>query len=102
MRLHLAEAALDYVQERLDLETVAPVVAERVRHSLQTRLDLAHEATTATDSVEADYRGLRRAVVLVQRAELERLHDQGAASESTRRKLERQLDLEDTRYEEES
>jgi CPA1 family monovalent cation:H+ antiporter len=102
VRLHLAETALDYVQERLEREAVAPVVAERVRRSLQTRLDLAQEAAGAADSLEADYRGLRRAVVLVQRAELERLHNLDAASESTRRKLERQLDLEDARYGEES
>jgi Na+/H+ antiporter len=101
VRLRLAETGVDYVQEQLELEAVAPVVAERVQRSLQTRLDLA-EATTAGGSVEADYHGLRRAVVLVQRAELERLHDEGTASESTRRKVERQLDLEDARYREES
>jgi CPA1 family monovalent cation:H+ antiporter len=99
VRRRLAEAGLDYVQEQAGLEAVAPVVAERVRRSLQTRLDLTQEAE---GSVEADYRDLRRAVVLVQRAELERLHEEGAASESTRRKIERQLDLEDTRYGEES
>jgi monovalent cation/hydrogen antiporter len=101
-RVHLAQTALDYVQEQAEMEAVAPVVAERVRRSLQTRLELAHEVSDASGAVEADYRNLRRAVVLVQRAELERLHDQGDASEATRRKIQRQLDLEDTRYGEES
>jgi len=99
VRRQLAETGLEYVQEQIDREAVTPVVAERVQRSLQTRLDLAQEAA---GPVETDYRDLRRAVVLAQRAELERLHEQGAASESTRRKIERQLDLEDTRYGEES
>jgi len=38
----------------------------------------------------------------VQRAELERLHAEGSASESTRRRIQRQLDLEDARYGEET
>lgn len=102
VRLHLAEAGLDYVQEQVELEAVARVVADRVRRSLQTRLDLAQHASSSAVRVEADYRDLRRAVVLVQRAELERLHERGEASEFTRRRIERQLDLEDARYTEEA
>jgi hypothetical protein len=40
--------------------------------------------------------------VLVQRAELERLYAMGSASESTRRRIQRQLDLEDARYSDEA
>jgi len=72
--------------------------ADRVRQSLRARVDLAREAADATDPLDVGYRALRRAVVLVQRAELERLHAMGSASESTRRRIQRQLDLEDARY----
>ena len=98
VRLHLAEAALDYIDGQVDRETVAPVVADRVRQSLRARVELAREVAEATEPLEAGYRSLRRAVVLVQRAELERLHAAGTASEATRRRIQRQLDLEDARY----
>jgi NhaP-type Na+/H+ or K+/H+ antiporter len=101
VRLRLAQAGLDYVESQADSETVAPVVAERVRRSLQARMELARETSGGGTAAEAEYRKLRRAAVLVQRAELERLHAEGAASESTRRRIERQLDLEDARYREE-
>ncbi|MFC5006291.1 Na+/H+ antiporter [Dactylosporangium cerinum] len=101
VRVRLAEAGIDHVETQLELEAVAPVVAERVQRSLQTRLDLARETSSPAGTLDADYRQLRRAVVLVQRAELERLHSAGEASESTRRRLERHLDLEDARYGEE-
>ena len=68
---------------------------------MQTRLDLDHHAANPAGTLDTDYRDLRRAVVLVQRAELERLHDHGEASETSRRKIERQLDLEDARYDQE-
>jgi Na+/H+ antiporter len=102
VRLRLAETALDYVESQVDLEAVAPVIADRVRQSLRARVDLAREASAATDPLEAGYRNLRRAVVLVQRAELERLHAMGSAGESTRRRIQHQLDLEDARYSDEA
>jgi CPA1 family monovalent cation:H+ antiporter len=100
-RLRLAQAGLDYVECQVDVEAVAPVVAERVRRSLQVRVELAREVSDTAGSVEDEYRKLRRAVVLVQRAELARLHADGATSEAARRRVERQLDLEDARYHEE-
>lgn len=78
------------------------MIANRVRQSLRARVDLAREASAATDPLEAGYRSLRRAVVLVQRAELERLNAMGSASESTRRRIQRQLDLDDARYSDEA
>jgi CPA1 family monovalent cation:H+ antiporter len=103
-RLRLAEVGIDHVEQQSDMEVVAPVVAERVRRSLHTRLSLAREAgaSASATSLETDYQKLRRAVVLVQRAELERLHQTGEVSEANRRRLERQLDLEDARYDEET
>jgi hypothetical protein len=102
VRLHLAETALDYIDSQADEEAVTPVIADRVRQSLRARADLAREAAGATDPLDTGYRQLRREVVLVQRAELERLHAAGSASESTRRRVQRQLDLEDARYRDET
>ena len=102
IRLHLAETALDYVDSKVDGQSVAPLVADRVRQSLRARADLAREAADATDPLEAGYRELRREVVLVQRAELERLYATGSAGEGTRRRIQRQLDLEDARYRDEA
>jgi CPA1 family monovalent cation:H+ antiporter len=101
-RVRLAQVGLDHVDQLMDAETIAPVVGERVRRSLRTRLNLAREATASTGSLDDEYRHLRRTVVLVQRAELERLHETGEVSEATRRRMERQLDLEDARYDEEA
>jgi CPA1 family monovalent cation:H+ antiporter len=101
VRLRLAQAGLDYVQSQADSGSVGPVVAERVRRSLQARMELARETSGGGTAAEAEYRKLRRDAVLVQRAELDRLRAEGAASESTRRRIERQLDLEDARYREE-
>jgi CPA1 family monovalent cation:H+ antiporter len=97
VRLHLADTALDYVESRLDAEAVPAAVAERVRRSLQTRAELVRQASAA-DGLDQEYRALRRAVVAAQRAELRRLHDSGQADETVRRRIERQLDLEDARY----
>jgi CPA1 family monovalent cation:H+ antiporter len=97
VRLRLANTALEYVESRIDTETVPTVVAERVRRSLQTRAALL-EQSSSDDGLDQQYRELRREVVAAQRAELQRLHAAGQASETVRRRVERQLDLEDARY----
>jgi Na+/H+ antiporter len=97
IRVHLANTALDYVEAHIDSAAVATVVAERVRRSLQTRAELVRESSTV-DGLDGQYRALRRAVVAAQRTELDRLHDSGQASGAVRRRIERQLDLEDARY----
>jgi CPA1 family monovalent cation:H+ antiporter len=106
VRLHLAETALDYidgqVDGQVDGENVAPVIVDRMRQSLRAQVELAQAGSGMRDPRDAGYRQLRRAVVLVQRAELERLHATGAASELTRRRIQHQLDLEDARYGEEA
>ena len=43
----------------------------------------------------AAYRGLRREVITVQSAELRRLYDEHQVSDTTRRNLQHDLDLED-------
>ena len=97
VRLHLANTGLEFVESRIDGEAVPPVVAERVRRSLQARAELVQESS-AEDGLDAEYRALRRAVVAEQRRELHRLHGGGEAGDAVRRRVERQLDLEDARY----
>ncbi len=91
VRLRLTETALEYVENRVDTESIPTVVAERVRRSLQAQ-------AAAPDSIDQQYRQLRREVVAAQRAELHRLHATGQATDPVRRQLERQLDLEDARH----
>jgi Na+/H+ antiporter len=97
VRLQLANTALDYVESRIDSEAIPAVVAERVRRSLRTRAELLQESSSA-GGLDEEYRRLRRAVVATQRAELNRLYASGQTSEAVRRRVERQLDLEDARY----
>jgi CPA1 family monovalent cation:H+ antiporter len=44
------------------------------------------------------YRRVRRELVAVQSAELDRLYAQGAINDATRRRIQRELDLEDARF----
>jgi hypothetical protein len=59
------------------LDTVPPVIADRVRQSVRARVDLAWEASAANRPAGRRLPHLRRAVVLVQRAELGRLQAMG-------------------------
>jgi monovalent cation/hydrogen antiporter len=97
-RLRVAEAGLAYVDELDALETVPPVVIERVRRSLETRVELAQEHGADPAGVRQTYREVRREVVAVQSRELARLYSQGAIDAATRRRIQRQLDLDDARF----
>jgi Na+/H+ antiporter len=97
-RLRVAEAGLAYVDELEALETVPPVVIEEVRRSLETRVELAQEEGADPASVRQTYRQVRREVVAVQARELARLYSQGAIDAATRRRIQRQLDLDDARF----
>jgi CPA1 family monovalent cation:H+ antiporter len=100
-RLELAEAGLAYVEELDGLDTVAPVVLEQVRRSLRTRIEVAREDDADPAAVGRTYRGLRRDVIAVQGRELARMYAEGTIGEETRRRLQRQLDLEDARFSDE-
>jgi hypothetical protein len=76
------------------------VVLERVRRSLQTRAELARDGAGDPTEVEIGrtYREVRREVVSVQSRLLARMYADGSVGESTRRRLQRQLDVEDARF----
>ena len=50
-----------------------------------------------TESADLVYRQLRRDLIAVEAAELQRLYDDQAISDTTRRRLQRSLDLEEAR-----
>lgn len=52
---------------------------------------------SATESAEHVYRQLRRDLIVEETAELQRLYDGHRISDSTRRRLQRSLDLEEAR-----
>jgi CPA1 family monovalent cation:H+ antiporter len=71
-------------------------VLDRVRRGLQARLRHAEDAEESDGGAPAlaVYRELRREVIDVQNTELHRLYDDHRISDTTRRQLQRDLDLE--------
>jgi CPA1 family monovalent cation:H+ antiporter len=99
-RVRVAQAGVEFLDTLADADAADPVVIEQVRSSLRVRMDVARdrESSDRTDT----YRRVRRDVVAVQSAELARLYDAGAIDERTRRRIQRQLDLEDARFTDEA
>ncbi|MFC3572509.1 hypothetical protein ACFOZ0_04270 [Streptomyces yaanensis] len=71
---------------------------------LTARLDDARDRLADTDgtavpveSADLVHRRLRRDLIAVEAAERQRLHDEHAISDTTRRRLQRSLDLEEAR-----
>jgi CPA1 family monovalent cation:H+ antiporter len=96
----LTRTALIHLDEITGLETVPEAALDRVRRRLDAQLD--HGADTDEDgspsgrTVLAAYRELRREVIAVQTAELRRLYEDHRISDTTRRRLQHELDLEET------
>ena len=97
--MRLAEAGLAHLEQLYDLETVPHEVLDRARQGLLARID--HGSDTPEEppgsSAATVYRRLRRELLAVEMAELTRLFDDGDIDDSTRRRLQRTLDLEDAR-----
>ncbi|HEX4702005.1 MAG TPA: Na+/H+ antiporter [Pseudonocardiaceae bacterium] len=105
-QLCLARAGLDHLEQVAELALASDVVLDQLRRQLTARIDRieADRAAEAADPTAADprgapdgsgYRALRRDLLSVQRAELDRLFDAGTISDGTRRRVLRGLDLED-------
>ncbi|GAA1957891.1 Na+/H+ antiporter [Kitasatospora viridis] len=96
-RASLAHAGLEHLDALAELESTPEHLLDRVRRSLQARLH--HAEDTAEPDASAPtllaYRDLRREVIEVQSAELHRLYDTHRISDTTRRQLQRDLDLEE-------
>lgn len=90
----LNRAALAHVEHLATLEAVPEPVIDRVRRGLSARLD--HEGgDPGGTSVESAYRELRHEVIAIQSAELHRLYDEHRISDTTRRRLQQDLDREE-------
>lgn len=103
-RLSLADAGLRRLEEIAELEAVPDVVADRLRRALLARREHARErlddtdgASGRTETADHVYRQLRRDLIVEEAAELQRLYDDHRISETTRRRLQRSLDLEEAR-----
>ena len=103
-RLRLAQAALGHLEQTANAEAAPDVLIEQLRRSWQARIDrlgrepaaAAEESDTqSAEALVAAYRVLRRDLLEVERAELERLFHSGAITDVTRRTIQRTLDLED-------
>jgi Na+/H+ antiporter len=106
-RLRAAEAALERIDELEDEDLVREDTAERMRefYEFRRRRFAAHLEGQSEDDDE-DYeersqafQSFRRELLDAERAALLRLRDQGCLSDEVRRRVERDLDLEDTRLE---
>ncbi|WP_406474801.1 Na+/H+ antiporter [Streptomyces sp. NBC_01615] len=103
-RCSLANAGLSRLDEISELEAVPEVVLDRLRRGLTARLDdasdrlaAAHSNGIATESAHLVYRQLRRDLITIEAAELQHLYDEHRISDTTRRRLQRSLDLEEAR-----
>ncbi|MFJ5530479.1 Na+/H+ antiporter [Streptomyces sp. NPDC093261] len=103
-RSHLAHASLARLEELAELEAVPDIVLDRLRRGLNARLEDARDrlaesngTAAATESADLVYRQLRRDLIAVETSELQNLYDTHRISDTTRRRLQRSLDLEETR-----
>ncbi|MBR7827876.1 Na+/H+ antiporter [Actinospica sp. MGRD01-02] len=90
----LNHAALAHVEHLASLEAMPEAVIDRVRRSLAARLDHEVESPDGT-TLGTAYRELRREVIGVQNTHLQRLYDEHRISETTRRRLQQDLDREE-------
>lgn len=101
-RLKVAEAALAHV-ETLAAETqVSDEIAERLRRRYEERLQHLEEVSeaengNAVESPRAEYEHAKREVLSAEHSVLLELRDQGELSEETARRIQREIDLEESR-----
>ncbi|GAA2752397.1 Na+/H+ antiporter [Kitasatospora cinereorecta] len=94
-RKALTRAGLAHLDQLADLETIPGHVVDRVRRGLEAKLEHDNEPVAGTPALVV-YRELRHEVIAVQTTELRRLYDDHRISDTTRRQLQRDLDLEET------
>jgi hypothetical protein len=92
-RLRLAKAALEHLDLVAESEAAPEHVVEQLRQSWQARAARV-QSDDSPDSSAAPYRSLRRDLLAVEGAELNRLFEAGKITDGTRRRIQRVLDLE--------
>jgi hypothetical protein len=88
---------LSHLEHVAETESAPAFVVDQLRSSWQARIDrirLDGDTETAEMSQYAAYRALRQEILDVEAAELTRLFEAGAITDSTRRRIQRLLDLE--------
>jgi Na+/H+ antiporter len=103
-RLLAARAAIDRIDELVSEDWVREDTAERVRRGYQFRIDrfsarFDEQDDGAIDERSYNYQRLVRELLEAQRAEIIRLRNQGRINDEIMHRIERDLDLEDTRLE---
>jgi CPA1 family monovalent cation:H+ antiporter len=99
-RLHMAEAGLARLGELADSGAAPDEVIDRLRASLQARIGNTRSRVNRAPETEPavlSERELRGDLIAAENAELSRLSDAGTISGATRRRLQRNLDLETAR-----
>jgi CPA1 family monovalent cation:H+ antiporter len=102
-RRHIAHAALEELKQVGDLDQLADLGAaaeaalQQARRQLEARIHQAEDAhRNDPDARPADaYREIRRTLIAIEAAELQRLYEANKISNATRRRLQRELDLEE-------
>jgi Na+/H+ antiporter len=103
-RLLAARAAIDRIEDLREQEWVREDTADRMRAMYDFRIRrfsarFDDEDDGAIDRRSQDYQRLRRKLLEAERAEVIRLRNQGKINDEIMRRIERDLDLEDTRLE---
>jgi CPA1 family monovalent cation:H+ antiporter len=94
-RLQLARAGLAHLDHVTETHDAPDSVIEALRISWQHRMERIEEHKNSEPPHAASiYRQLRRDLLEVENAELDRLYHEGVISEVTRRRIQRSLDLE--------
>ncbi|MGA5128216.1 Na+/H+ antiporter [Streptomyces olivoreticuli] len=95
-RNSLARAALAELDQLDELEAAPEIVLKQARRHLDAQCEQADTETEDSPARPADaYRDVRRALIAVESAELQRLYEANEISNTTRRRLQRALDLEE-------
>ena len=105
-RNSLTRAGLLHLNELADLEAAPPAMVASLRRDLEARIERSTPKAAVNAAVDGsdtqpptayDYRDLRRAVIGAQSRELQRLYETNQISSTIRRRIQRTLDLEETR-----
>lgn len=101
-RVRAAHAALGRLEELASGESVPDEVQEQLRGVYQQRLDSFEETRTPDGDSESSseaYQRLRRELIAAERAAAVGMRDEGEIGSDVMRRLERDLDLEESRLE---
>jgi CPA1 family monovalent cation:H+ antiporter len=101
-RVRAAHAALARLEELASGEPVPDDVQDQLRGAYQQRLDAFTEAEASdgrSESASETYKRLRRELIAVERAAAVSMREDGEIGSEVMRRLERDLDLEESRLE---